>query len=97
MQAEGVDPLDPDQLYRFSLEAERRFMQRTTRAIRAKRADAAIFYNSRLRVEWDEEMGNRPELDDFTHLEIESLPGRGSGATATSRSMYATFRLITAR
>jgi len=79
MQAEGVDPLDPDQLYHFSLEAERRFMRRTTRAIRAKRADVAIFYNSRLRVEWDEEMGNRPEMDNFTHLEIESLPGGSWG------------------
>lgn len=75
MQAESVDPLDPDHLYRFSLEAERRFMRRTTRAIQAKRANVAIFYNSRLRVEWDEEMSNRPELEDFTHLEIESLPG----------------------
>ncbi len=75
MQVEGVDPLDETQLYRFSLEAERRFMRRTTRAIRARRPDAAIFYNSRLRVEFDPVLGNRPELDDFTHLEIESLPG----------------------
>nr|AIC77300.1 alpha-L-fucosidase [uncultured bacterium] len=75
MQAEGVDPQDKAQLYRFSLAAERRFMRRTTEAIRAKREGVAIFYNSRLRVEWDEKMGNRPELDDFTHLEIESLPG----------------------
>jgi hypothetical protein len=75
MQAEGVDPLDSTALYNFSLEAERRFMRKTTAAIRAKRPDAAIFYNSRLRIEWDESLGNRPELDDFTHLEIESLPG----------------------
>ncbi len=75
MQAEGIDPLDEAQRYRFSLEAERHFMRRTTQAIRAKRPEIAIFYNSRLRIEWDGDLGNRPELDDFTHLEIESLPG----------------------
>lgn len=80
MQAEGVDPLDADQRYRFSLEAERRFMHRCSQAIRAKEKErgsgpVAIFYNSRLRVEWDEALSNRPEMEDFTHLEIESLPG----------------------
>jgi hypothetical protein len=75
MQAEGVNPEDSDAVYRFSLDAERRFMRKTTRAIQAKKPDAAMFYNSRLRIEWDEALTNRPELEDFTHLEIESLPG----------------------
>jgi hypothetical protein len=75
MQAEGVDPLDEAQLYRFSLEAERRFMRRATQAIRARRPETAIFYNSRLKIELDAGLGNRPEMEDFTHLEIESLPG----------------------
>ena len=35
----------------------------------------SIFYNSRLRMEWDATLGNRAELNDFTHLEIELLPG----------------------
>jgi len=75
MQAAGINPQDPAQLYRFSLEAERRFMRRTTQAIHAKRPGLAVFYNSRLRVEWDPELSNSPEMDDFTHIEIESLPG----------------------
>ncbi len=75
MIEQDVDPEDPEQLRRFALQAERRFMARTTKAIRVKSLDKSIFYNSRLRVEWDPELGNRPEMDDFTHLEIESLPG----------------------
>jgi len=60
-------------------------MARTTRAIRARKPDQGIFYNSRLRMEWEPELGNRPEMDDFTHLEIErmyssaSLPGGSWG------------------
>jgi hypothetical protein len=75
MLEQGVDPEDPDQLRRFALDVERRFMARTTEAIRAKDPNQTIFYNSRLRMEWDPQLGNRPEADDFTHLEIESLPG----------------------
>jgi hypothetical protein len=75
MIEQDVDPEDPQQLRHFALGAERRFMGRTTRAIRAKKPDQSIFYNSRLRMEWDSELGNRPEMNDFTHLEIESLPG----------------------
>jgi len=75
MVDQGVDPDDPRQLRQFALGAERRFMARTTRAIRARKPKQGIFYNSRLRMEWEPELGNRPEMDDFTHLEIESLPG----------------------
>ena len=75
MMAQGVDPEDAGQLRRFALRAERRFMARTSQAIRAKKPGQSIFYNSRLRVAWDPEWGNRPEMDAFTHLEIESLPG----------------------
>ncbi|UCC61567.1 MAG: beta-galactosidase trimerization domain-containing protein [Anaerolineae bacterium] len=75
MLAQGVDPEDAEQLRCFALQAERRFMARTSQAIRAKKPDQSIFYNSRLRMAWDPEWGNRPEMDAFTHLEIESLPG----------------------
>jgi hypothetical protein len=71
----GLDPEDPKQLQRFALGVERRFMARTTQAIRAIKPEQSIFYNSRLRMELDPELGNRPEMEDFTHLEIESLPG----------------------
>ncbi len=75
MAAEGVDPLQPDELLAFSQRAERRFMDRATAAIRAKDPAQHIFYNSRLRMALHPQDGNRAELDNFTHLEIESLPG----------------------
>ena len=75
MVEQGVDPEDPHQLRRFVLDVERRFMARTTQAIQAKDPDQTIFYNSRLRMEWDPQLSNRPEAGYFTHLEIESLPG----------------------
>ncbi|HJZ45671.1 MAG TPA: alpha-L-fucosidase [Roseiflexaceae bacterium] len=75
MVEQGVDPEDQSQLRAFTLAAERRFMARVTAAIRAKKPEQTIFYNSRLRMGWDSEACNRPELDNFTHLEIESLPG----------------------
>ncbi len=75
MLDQGLDPADIDQIGRFALQAERRFMDRTTRAIRAKDPKQSVYFNSRLRMEWNPEMGNRPELHNFTHLEIESLPG----------------------
>jgi hypothetical protein len=75
MVEQGVDPEDHQQLRAFTLAAERRFMERTTQAIRAKKPAQSIFYNSRLRMGWDAAQCNRPELDNFTHLEIESLPG----------------------
>jgi hypothetical protein len=75
MVAQGVNPEDPPQLARFALDAERRFMNRAAAAIRAKKPETGIFYNSRLLMEWDGDLSNRPEMDAFTHLEIESLPG----------------------
>lgn len=75
MLEQGVDPEDAEQLRRFALAAERRFMARATQAIRAKKLDQTIFYNGRLRMAWDPALGSRPEMDNFTHLEIESLPG----------------------
>jgi hypothetical protein len=75
MLKEGIDPEHAEQLRRFALRAERRFMSRTTQAIRARKPTQSIFYNSRLRMAWDPELGNRPEMNNFTHLEIESLPG----------------------
>lgn len=75
MRAQGVDPDDPAQLERFALAAERGFMDRLTGVVRARQSGAGLFYNSRLRLAADPRLGNRPEIDNFTHLEIESLPG----------------------
>jgi hypothetical protein len=75
MRDAGVNPEDPQHLARFALDSERRFMARCTAAIRARKPAAQRFYNSRLLLRADPELGNRPELDNFTHIEIESLPG----------------------
>jgi hypothetical protein len=75
MAEQGIDPEDPDQLARFKLDSERRFMQRCTAALHAIQPALGTFYNSRLCIEWDHTLGNGPEMDDFSHLEIESLPG----------------------
>lgn len=75
MKAAGRDPEDPQQRILYALDLERRFMDRCTGAIRAKDPQMGIFYNSRLKMENDPALGNRPEMNNFTHLEIESLPG----------------------
>jgi hypothetical protein len=75
MLAHGVAPDDPAALAQFALAAERRFMARVTALVRSRQPQASLFYNSRLRMTADPQLGNRPELDNFTHLEIESLPG----------------------
>ena len=75
MQAEGVDPTDAGQIGAFARSVERRFLTKCSSAIRAKDRRQTIFYNARLNMDWDPELGNRPEVQEFTHFEIESLPG----------------------
>ncbi|MBZ0303510.1 MAG: alpha-L-fucosidase [Anaerolineae bacterium] len=79
MIADGYDPDDPQQRTLYALELERRFINRCTAAIRTKAPEMGIFYNSRLKMEFDPALGNRPEMNNFTHLEIESLPGGSWG------------------
>jgi len=95
MQVEGVDPTDPARLNAFAQAAERRFMERTSSAIRARDPSASIFYNARLNMDWDPERGNRPEVDYFTHFELESLPGGfwGYDHFPLSARYYQTFGL----
>jgi len=76
---QSLDPDDPEQLRLFTLNSERQFMRRVTQTIRSKKPEQSIFYNGRLRMDWNPESGNHPEMDDFTHLEIESLPGGSWG------------------
>lgn len=75
MVEQDVNPENPHEAALFALNSERRFMKRCTAAIQALSPEMGIFYNSRLNMEYDGELGNRPEMNDFTHLEIESLPG----------------------
>lgn len=75
MQRAGMDPTDPAQIGAFARGVERRFLVKCSAAIRAKDPSQSIFYNARLNMDWDPELGNRPEVQDYTHFEIESLPG----------------------
>ncbi len=85
MQAEGIDPQDSQQLWQFSLATERRFLERLTMAIQDHKPESgtivpqSIFYNARLVMTGDPRDGVRPELDNYTHLEIETLPGGSWG------------------
>jgi hypothetical protein len=73
------DISDDDALTAQSLRIEREFMRRMTALVHARRPEASVFYNSRLRVSSDPERGVRPELRYYTHVEIESLPTGGWG------------------
>jgi len=79
MQKEGVDPTDPIALRGFMRRSERRFVERAARVIHARKPDQSVFFNARLKIDWDPELGMRPELDAYTHLEIEALPGGAWG------------------
>lgn len=79
MKKLGLNPEDDNDLYRHSLIVSRNFMDRMSKLVKSLNSDASIFYNSRLRLESDDEFGMRPEADYFTHFEIESLPSGGWG------------------
>ena len=79
MLEQGLDPTSDADLRRHSLTVERSFMARTSERVWAIRPKLPIFYNSRLRLAADPEMGVPPELRYQTHVEIESLPSGGWG------------------
>jgi len=81
MRAERLNPEDEDDLRRYALAVERRFMERISREMWALRPDLPLFFNSRLRLAGDPARGNRPEAPFFSHWEIESLPSGGWGYT----------------
>ena len=75
MLAQGLDPADGEQRAAFSLEVERRFMSRAHELIASRNPNLTLYFNSRLRMDFDPQKGLRPESGYFTHFEIESLPG----------------------
>ncbi|MGQ9630564.1 MAG: alpha-L-fucosidase [bacterium] len=79
MEERKIDYSDPVQLYRFSVEVARRFMKRAYKVVKDRRPEATVFFNSRLRILNDVELGMRLELGEFTHIEIESLPSGAWG------------------
>lgn len=70
---QGRDPAQPDHRRQHALEAIQTGMKRLASIVRQHRPRAGIFFNSRTRP------GIRSELEHFTHLELESLPGGAWG------------------
>ncbi len=75
MQAEGIEPGDEAAVTALALRIERQAMARLSARVREHTPEATVFFNSRLRLDRDVAAGSRPELPDYTHVEIESLPG----------------------
>ncbi len=74
MLAKGLDPAKAVDRQAFGRETLARFVADTTAHIRAKSKDCTIFYNGG-HVNPDV----RPNLDGYSHLELESLPSGGWG------------------
>ncbi len=81
MMADGVNPEDDTALHAYTLAAERRFMDRISREVWAKRPGLPLYFNARMRLTGDPQEGNRPEAPYYTHWELESLPTGGWGYT----------------
>ncbi|MQY69794.1 MAG: beta-galactosidase, partial [Firmicutes bacterium] len=74
MEKRNLDPENNEDLLRHSLMIERAFMGRMSKLVWGVAPNISIFYNSRLRISSSPEQGIRPEIDFFSHFEIESLP-----------------------
>jgi hypothetical protein len=75
----GADLADDRALQAQSLAIARDFMRRMTSLVHHIRPEASVFYNSRLRLDFDPQRGVRHELPYYTHVEIESLPSGAWG------------------
>jgi hypothetical protein len=74
MKAHGLDPADPKDRERNSLDSAREFMAFLNEAVHQVVPDMPIFYNSRLRVTGNIETGSKPELPYLGATIVESLP-----------------------
>jgi len=79
MKKLGLDPTNDADLYKHSQIVGRNFMERMDKLVKSLKPEISVFYNSRLRLDSNFELGMRPESDYFTHFEIESLPSGGWG------------------
>ena len=75
MRDEGIDPNDEPAVQELARRIEHEVMERAHALVRRYSDDATIFFNSRLRPDRNPDDGSRPELDFYSHVEIESLPG----------------------
>jgi len=74
MEKLNLDPENDEDLLQHSLRIERKFMEKMSKLVWSITPKISIFYNSRLRVSPYPARGIRPEIDFFSHFEIESLP-----------------------
>ncbi|MGC8890791.1 MAG: alpha-L-fucosidase [bacterium] len=79
MKKLGLDPTNDADLYKHSQIVGRNFMSRMDKLVKSLKPEISVFYNSRLRLESDFELGMGQESGYFTHFEIESLPSGGWG------------------
>lgn len=74
MQAQGIDPADRVQRQQFQLSVARRFMRRASQTVWEKDPGQALYFNNRMRMITPVEAGVRPEMANFSHIELETLP-----------------------
>jgi len=74
MEAQGLEPSDPDVRRRYSLQVINNFKREMTRFIRQFNQDCTIYYNAG-------HIGTRHRavVDAYTHFELETLPSGGWG------------------
>jgi hypothetical protein len=75
MLAQGLDPANAEDRSAFALDVERRFMSRAHELVTNRKPGISLYFNSRLRMDFDPAQGLQPEGPYYTHFEIESLPG----------------------
>jgi hypothetical protein len=68
MEKLGLDITNEQDLFKYSLNIEKNFMDRMSKLVRSKQPEATIFFNGQV------DLDLRAKLDFFTHIEIESLP-----------------------
>ena len=73
MREKGLNPRDPEDRRKHNHWIARRFMDKTSRVIRAKLPEAGIFYNSRWGLHFQD------ERQYYSQVEVESLPTGGWG------------------
>lgn len=74
MLAEGLDPESPQDRAHYAVEVLLRFQERMSALVRRHAPDALIFYNS-----GHISPAHRRMRDNYSHFELESLPGGGWG------------------
>lgn len=79
MRAKGLRIDSKEDRLTHNLEVERQAMKRLYDTVKAKRPDALVVFNTRMRLQRNPQKGIKPEQEYMTHFEIESLPTGGWG------------------